>query len=152
MENQPIKYHLIARTQLSGPYETSHQSYMKQNHLLNPNKYVDKISQPRSINISGCVRNHEVQLQGASPSPSPGHLIYSLFSSQLYVEQSISKGIFSILRMATHSSVQLEIVSQPLISSSKLLLTQISILSSLFSVTSHLHSLLRIERIFLFWL
>ena len=64
-----------------------------------------------------------------SASPSPGHLIYSLLSSQVYVEQSISKGIFSILQMATHFSVQSEIASQLLIWSSKLLLAQISILS-----------------------
>jgi len=37
---------------------------MKQNHVLNPNKCADKISQLRSISISGCVGNHEVQLQG----------------------------------------------------------------------------------------
>ena len=64
-----------------------------------------------------------------SASPSPGHLIYSPFSSQAYVEQFISKETLYILRMATHSSVQSEIASQPLISSSKLLLAQISISS-----------------------
>jgi len=78
---ESIKYH-ISQAQLSSPYETSHRSYMKQNHVLNPNKCVDKISQPRSISISGCVRNHEVQLQGQRISITrTSHLQPPQFSS-----------------------------------------------------------------------